>query len=122
MAPKWFDKSPDLSNDDNHNQLRRSIAIAAQHYLDDSRHASAFTHHATIEAAHHRECARQGLPGLVAGFGLAQIDRAILDACCRAWDVSFAKAINGNLSGIDDATARDLAGFDVTAFLGALRP
>ncbi|HEX8047671.1 MAG TPA: mandelate racemase, partial [Rhizobium sp.] len=28
MVPKWFDKSPELSNADNENQLRRSLALA----------------------------------------------------------------------------------------------
>jgi hypothetical protein len=122
MAPKWFDKSPELSDADNHDQLRLSVAIAAQHCLDHGGHASAFAYHAAIEADHHRACARRGLPGLVAGFGLAQIDRAILDACCRAWDVPFARAINGNLPGIDTATAPDLAGFDMPGFLRSLHP
>ncbi|MEM8855541.1 MAG: mandelate racemase, partial [Pseudomonadota bacterium] len=32
LAPKWFDKSPDLSNEDNFDQLRRALAIAAKAY------------------------------------------------------------------------------------------
>src|SRR6185369_3649268 len=30
LAPKWFDKSPDLSNEDNFDQLRRSLALARE--------------------------------------------------------------------------------------------
>lgn len=122
LAPKWFDKSPELSNQDNFDQLRRSIAIAANHFLGGQRYDSAFGHHSAIEAQHHAECARQGLPGLVAGFGVAQIDRAILDACCRACDVTFASAIAQNLPGITSDTAPDLAGFDLPSFLTSLRP
>src|SRR6266568_4848913 len=31
LVPKWFDKSPELSNAENFDQLRRSLAIARQH-------------------------------------------------------------------------------------------
>ena len=30
LAPKWFDKSPELSNEQNFDQLRRSVALARQ--------------------------------------------------------------------------------------------
>jgi len=122
LAPKWFDKSPELTNQDNFEQLRRSIAIAASHYVDGRRYASAFGHHSAAESIHQDECAEQELPGLVAGFGLAQIDRAILDACCRAWGVSFAAAIAQNLPGITSDTAHDLTGFDLPSFFASLRP
>ena len=45
MAPKWFDKDPALSNDDNFDQLRCALALACGHYLDD-RPATAFGHFA----------------------------------------------------------------------------
>src|ERR1043166_5636459 len=30
LAPKWFDKSPALTNEDNFDQLRRSLALARE--------------------------------------------------------------------------------------------
>ena len=33
LAPKWFDKDPALSNEDNFDQLRRSLGIARELYL-----------------------------------------------------------------------------------------
>src|SRR3977135_626409 len=33
LVPKWFDKSPELSNEDNFKQLRRSAAIARRHLM-----------------------------------------------------------------------------------------
>jgi hypothetical protein len=30
LAPKWFDKSPDLSNEQNFDQLRHSLALARE--------------------------------------------------------------------------------------------
>ena len=35
MVPKWFDKRAGLSNDDNVDQLRTSLAIARSAYLAD---------------------------------------------------------------------------------------
>src|SRR5688572_7376597 len=33
LAPKWFDKDPALSNEDNFEQLRLSLALAAEAYI-----------------------------------------------------------------------------------------
>src|SRR5688500_5014567 len=45
LAPKWFDKDPALSNEDNFDQLRSSLAIARSLTLDGVS-ASAFGHFA----------------------------------------------------------------------------
>ncbi|HYE08378.1 MAG TPA: enolase C-terminal domain-like protein [Planctomycetota bacterium] len=122
LLPKWFDKDPALSEDDNVAQLRRAVAIARDGYLAVDGHHAAFALHARTSAAHLSRCAAAGLGGLVAGFGTALVDRAILDALCRRHAVSFWEAIRANLPGIDAATTPDLAGFDLDAFLAALRP
>jgi len=121
MVPKWFDKSPELSNADNENQLRRSLALA----LDGLRGAglgTAFGLHAGVEAAHHARAAAEKLNGLVASFGLALANRAILDALCRLEGLTVTQAIKANRPGIDASTARDLHGFDLSGFLSTLEP
>lgn len=122
LAPKWFDKSTGLTNEQNFEQLRQSILMAADRYVDSTRVDTAFGHHAAHEAAHHAACAERDLPGLVASFGIAQIDRAILDACCRAQGVSVFEAVRANLPAITAATAPDLDGFDIPQFLSTLMP
>ena len=121
MVPKWFDKNPELSNEDNEAQLRRSLQIAAGLALEAAP-ASAFGLHAALEPAHHRAAGAEGLNGLIASFGLALVDRAILDALCRLDDLPVTDAIRANRPGIDASTTRDLAGFDLPAFLAGLRP
>jgi hypothetical protein len=69
LVPKWFDKSPALTNEENFDQLRRSLDIARQHALDAGTN-TAFGLSAAVEAAHHAACARSGLNGLVASSGL----------------------------------------------------
>ena len=126
LVPKWFDKNLALSNEDNFDQLRLSLALAADAYTHAGVPRSAFRHF----AAHYDEQiavgAARGLNSLVANFGPAQIDRAVLDALCRIAERSFYDAIRGNLAGIDVAllprTLRDLAGFDTDRFLAQLEP
>jgi L-alanine-DL-glutamate epimerase-like enolase superfamily enzyme len=122
LAPKWFDKDLALSNEDNFEQLRLALRLARDAYLDGSAR-TAFGHF----AAHYREVidagARRGLNPLVACFGPAQLDRAILDALCRLQRMSLYEALQGNFAGIaPDPVAPDLAGFDIDAFLARLQP
>ena len=42
LAPKWFDKNPDLSNEQNFDQLRDSIRIATELYLESPRPLTPF--------------------------------------------------------------------------------
>ncbi|MFT4183821.1 MAG: mandelate racemase [Rhizobium sp.] len=121
MVPKWFDKSPELSNADNENQLRRSLVLALDG-LQGAGLETAFRLHAAVEAAHHGRAAAEGLNGLVASFGLALANRAMLDALCRLEGLTIARAIAANRPGIDAATAPDLQGFDLAAFLSTLAP
>jgi L-alanine-DL-glutamate epimerase-like enolase superfamily enzyme len=122
LAPKWFDKNLALSNEDNFAQLRLALRLARDAYLDGSSR-TAFGHF----AAHYRETieagARHDLNPLVACFGPAQLDRAVLDAFCRLGKMSFYEAVQGNLVGIAPAElAPELAGFDIDAFLARLQP
>jgi L-alanine-DL-glutamate epimerase-like enolase superfamily enzyme len=122
LAPKWFDKNLALSNEDNFAQLRRALRLARDAYLEGE-WRPAFGHF----AAHYRELieagARHELNPLVACFGPAQLDRAILDALCRLGRMSFYEAVQGNLVGVAPAElATDLAGFDIDAFLARLQP
>ncbi|MGE5793117.1 MAG: enolase C-terminal domain-like protein [Bacteroidota bacterium] len=122
LAPKWFDKNLALSNEDNFDQLRLALALARDAYLDRAAR-TAFGHF----AAHYREViaagARHDLNPLVACFGPAQLDRAILDALCRLERMSFYEAVQGNLVGVAPGElAPDLAGFDMDAFLARLQP
>jgi len=103
MAPKWFDKDPALSNEDNVEQLRRSLGLARDAYLA----------HEARSAWAHAAPAR----GLVENYGPALVDRALLDALCRALGVSFYRAVQANLVG-----AGSFKGMELGVFFGTLRP
>jgi hypothetical protein len=102
LAPKWFDKNPALSNEDNYEQLRSSMRQARAAYLSGGSN-TAFGH------------SRPGV-GLVENYGPALIDRAVLDALCRGLGISFYRAIQHNVPGID------FPGLDLPRFLPLLKP
>ncbi len=110
LAPKWFDKNPALSNEDNFDQLRLALRLAREAYLGGGA-STAFGHFWTHYPPQIARGAAQGLNPLVANYGPALIDRAILDALCRALGISFYEAIRGNAAGI---TAPETSGFLAT--------
>jgi hypothetical protein len=122
LAPKWFDKNLSLTNEQNFDQLRLALSLARDLYLG-GRPRTAYGHFAAHYADQIAAGARHDLNPLVAGYGPALIDRAVLDALCRALGVSFYDAIRRNGPGIAAATLLpELAGFDIDRFLGALTP
>jgi L-alanine-DL-glutamate epimerase-like enolase superfamily enzyme len=123
MVPKWFDKDPALSNEQNFAQLRLSLRHAVEAYAGDTAARTAFGHSAAHHAALVQQGARTGLNALVASYGPALLDRAVIDALCRLRGIPFAAALGKNLFGIRVAPlVPDLAGFDLEAWLADLVP
>ncbi|HMJ44806.1 MAG TPA: mandelate racemase [Pseudolabrys sp.] len=121
LVPKWFDKNPALTNEDNFNQLRQSLAIARRHVMGLGAN-TAFGLSAEADAAHRTECEAKGLNGLVASFGLALTERAIIDALGRIEGRPATKLVQDNILGLTTALTPDLAGFDLGQFLAELKP
>lgn len=121
MAPKWFDKNLALSNEDNFDQLRSVLRLAREAYLSDASKASAFGHFARHHDAHQAVGAARGFNPLLASYGPALIDRAVLDALCRLQGVSFYAALQANLPGMGAAHPA-FSALDWNAFLQGLVP
>ncbi|MEO8248398.1 MAG: enolase C-terminal domain-like protein, partial [Burkholderiales bacterium] len=121
MAPKWFDKNLDLSNEDNFDQLREVTRLARDAYLGDKTPATAFGHFARHHDPHQAAARERGFNPLLASYGPALLDRAVLDALCRALGISFYTAIQRNLAGIGLARP-EFEGLNVDAFLSKLQP
>src|SRR5688572_10608048 len=102
LAPKWFDKNPSLSNQDNFEQLRVSMRRARDIYLSGGLDTAYGHSRPTV--------------GLVENFGPALLDRALLDALCRALGISFYEAVRRNIPGIA------FSGLDMARFLSRLEP
>lgn len=122
LAAKWFDKSPAFSDAQNLDQLRQSLSLAMEHYRELGR-ATPFGLYAGTYRQQMQRGAELGLVPLVASYGPALLDRAILDALGRAAGLSFADMITRNVPGIEATELTpDLAGFDIPAFLAGLAP
>jgi hypothetical protein len=122
LAPKWFDKDPALTNEQNFDQLRASLSLARDAYLASDPN-SAFGHSIEIYGPQIAIAAARGLNSLIACFGPALIDRALLDALCRALGISFVRAVQKNVPGITaPGWQADLMAFDMDEFLAALKP
>jgi L-alanine-DL-glutamate epimerase-like enolase superfamily enzyme len=102
LAPKWFDKNPALSNEQNFEQLRATMRRARDDYLAGGLNTAYGHSRPTV--------------GLVENFGPALLDRALLDALCRALGISFYQAVRTNVPGIA------FPGLDMPRFLAGLRP
>jgi hypothetical protein len=103
LAPKWFDKNPALTNEDNYEQLRASLRAARERYLANGTR-SAWAHSSPGT-------------GLVENYGPALLDRAILDGLLRCLGISFFQGIKQNVIG-----AEPFEGMDLPAYFSSLRP
>ncbi|MBR1145915.1 mandelate racemase/muconate lactonizing enzyme family protein [Bradyrhizobium sp. AUGA SZCCT0431] len=121
MASKWFDKRAHLSPQQTIDGLRRALAIARELYLARSGFDTAFGHHAAIIAAQVEGCAKEDIPPLAAGFGPAEIDKAILDALLRGLGANFFDGMTENLAGIDARLSPDLGDDAIAQFLSGRR-
>ncbi|MFN2644586.1 MAG: enolase C-terminal domain-like protein [Burkholderiales bacterium] len=113
LAPKWFDKNPALTNEQNFDQLRLALSLAREAYLAGELN-TAYGHFRSQYEPQIARGASRGLNALVANFGPALLDRAVLDALCRGLGTSFYDAVRNNLPGISAS--------ETQGFLATLRP
>src|SRR5438132_3055967 len=117
LVPKWFDKRPHLTPDQTVEELRCSLLIARELYLEHRNFDTAFGLHAACMARQLKHCAKESIPPLAASYGPAEIDKAILDALLRATNTNFFDGMVQNIAGIDARLTRDLQDGDIEKFL-----
>lgn len=108
LVPKWFEKNPDTTPSEDSAALADSVKAAVE--LGDQLTATAGPHPVfditevlRIERVGHRD--HRNADVLVRGFGVAMVERALIDAACRIAGTSFDQAIRSDLLGF---TARRL--------------
>ena len=122
LGAKWFEKSPEFSDAQNLDQLRQALQLAVELYgargLDTPFGLYAGSYRQQIARG-----AELGLNPLVASYGPALLDRAIIDALGKITGQSFARMIAANAPGISatDLTP-DIEAAHLSSFLGSLRP
>jgi len=102
LPPGWFDKRPGRSYAQQIqdmlsciNQCQEVFASLASHPVEFFSAWSDAYDQTQVTAT---SC---GWSGLLASFGLSLIERAVIDAMCRAAGVSFAQGVRRNILGID---------------------
>jgi hypothetical protein len=121
LAAKWFEKSPEFTDAQNLDQLRQSLDLAIELYRAHG-FDNAFDLFIGTYAEQQRRGAELGLNPLVASYGPALLDRAILDALGHATGKSFAVMIAGNLPGIRATSLTpDIEDAELAPFLSGLK-
>jgi hypothetical protein len=122
LAGAWYNKSPALTEDQKHDQLRLAIELASRRYIEQD-WQTAFGHFESAYGFLNEQCARWRMPALMASYGAALLDRCVLDALGRLTGESFYDLVRGNAAGVHAAPlAPDLAGIDLATFLHSLSP
>ncbi len=122
MVPKWFNKDAALSPEQTVGQLRCALKFARDLYIGHCAFDTAFGLHAACYAKLIEICGREGIPPLAAGFGAAEIDKAILDALLRGLDLDVFSGLTRNVVGLDARLTPDIDDAAIAAFLAARKP
>ncbi len=122
LGAKWFEKSPEFSDAQNLDQLRQALQLAIDHYMTRG-FDTPFGLYASSYRQQIARGAELGLNPLVASYGPALLDRAIIDALGKATGQSFAQMIAVNVPGIaaTDLTP-DIEAGHLAGFLAGLKP
>lgn len=99
MVPKWFDKSPGLTHEQNFEQLREALRIAREAYLAEGDALSPWLLSSTHGEAAIAHGVAVGLPRLAAQFGAALLDKVVADAALRAADLGWSAGVSRGVLG-----------------------
>lgn len=118
LPPKWFTKDPASAYADDLADMVTVIRHAGEAALALPATATPFALWRELYAAQDAWAQAHHFPPLLAGFGVSLIERAMLDAFCRATGQSLAQAVRQNLLGFDAGTVHgELAGIAPADFL-----
>lgn len=116
LPPKWFTKNPETSYREDVAEMIRVIESACSIAGRSGSHESVFDLWHEVQREQSRAVSE--VSPLLAGFGVSLVERAVIDAFCRAGDVSFAEAVRANALGARlEALHPELAGHDARELL-----
>ena len=111
LAPKWFTKNPETSTRHDVDEMLAVIRAACRHATAAGDGDSVFTLWQQVYTAQEGWAQEHGYPPLLWAFGVSLVERALIDAFCRATNTTFAAAVRSNTLGIKlDAIYPELAG------------
>ena len=101
LPPKWFTKNPQTPFKDDVADMLRVIRHAGEAAKEITGAASPFALWQRLYARQAAWIEQEKLPPLLGFFGVTLVERAMLDAYCRATGVPFAQALRSNQLGIE---------------------
>lgn len=100
LPPKWFTKIPDKPLETEVEEMLGVIRQAAE-VSQTIREANIFAFWKALHDTQSASAAKNGIAPLLAHFGTSLIERALMDAFCRAKALTFSQAVRENLFQID---------------------
>jgi hypothetical protein len=99
LPPKWFTKNPATSYRDDVVEMVGVIESACEVARQSGSHRCVFD---LWQQVYREQVAEDGsgLPPLLAALGVSMVERAMIDAYCRATERAFAEAVRANTLGI----------------------
>lgn len=118
LPPKWFTKNPDTSFAEDLDEMLAVIRQAVQFAIAAYAADSPFELWREILARQTAWAAGTTYPPLLWGFGVSMVERALIDAFCRATGRSFEQAVRENALGMHlGALHKELDGTQPAALL-----
>ena len=98
LPPGWFDKSPTKDYRLQIAEMLDVIALSERVFLDHGKQPQDFFS-VWRQASHevHQQAQERQYESLLASFGVSLVERALMDALCRAHGCGFATAVRENL-------------------------
>lgn len=100
LAPKWFTKNPDTSFRDDLAEMFHVIESACGFAEQVGEAATVYDLWQMVYLQQMRWATGEGYPPLLWGFGVSLVERAMIEAFCRARGERFAEAVRRNTLGI----------------------
>ena len=120
LPPKWFTKNPDTSPRDDIAGLLEVITAARDVARATPKQETVFGYWRRVYEAMSAWGGGWGKPPLLVHFATSLVERAVIDAFCRAEGTTFGQALRKNWLGIDLATLHaELAGVEPAAVVPA---
>lgn len=101
LPPKWFTKDPNTSFETDLAVMMRTIRRACGFAQDAGAVENVFELWQRVHAGQGEWATQEGLPPLLWDFGVSLVERAAIDAFCRAQGISFAAAVRSGALGIE---------------------
>jgi len=100
LPPKWFTKNPETSFHEDLAEMIEVVQHAAMLAQEIPAQATVFAFWQELYAAQRGWAKERNCPMLLAGFGVSLMERAVIDAFCRATGKSFGQAVRENTLGM----------------------